>query len=129
MTLSKKIEKIQSQQVDVRGLSKRSKQSLFHCSPRVILECSEYKLLVIAADKLIAKFRAEIAVLKQKLQSVKSVRSKLRISDLERENTELCRKIRNYKDVIQCNNRACKGFCGNSKSANLGEKPEWNFQP
>ena len=24
--------------------------------------------------------------------------------------------------------RACKGFCGNSKSDNSGEKPEWNFQ-
>ena len=36
-----------------------------------------------------------------------------------------------YKNLfaVRKRARACKGFCGNSKSANSGEKPEWNFQP
>jgi len=56
-----------------------------------------------AANRLIAKLKAEIAGLKQELSEYKSVRSKLRTSDLERENTELRGKVQRYEDVIQHN--------------------------
>ena len=57
-----------------------------------------------AANRLIAKLKAEIAGLKQELSEYKSVRSKLRTSDLERENAELRGKVQRYEDVIQRNN-------------------------
>ena len=57
-----------------------------------------------AANRLITKLKAEIAGLKQELSEYKSVRSKLRTPDLERENAELRGKVRSYEDVIQRNN-------------------------
>ena len=57
-----------------------------------------------AANKLIAKLKEEISGLKQELSEYKSVRSKLRTSDLERENAELRGKVQHYEDVIQRNN-------------------------
>ncbi len=57
-----------------------------------------------AANKLIAKLKAEIDGLKQELSEHKSVRSKLRTSDLERENAELRGKVQRYENVIQRNN-------------------------
>ena len=48
--------------------------------------------------------KAEIDGLKQELSAYKSVRSKLRTSDLEIENAELRGKVRSYEDVIQRNN-------------------------
>ena len=60
--------------------------------------------LVDAANRLIAKLKAEIAGLKQELSEYKSVRSKLRTSDLERENAELRGKVQRYENVIQRNN-------------------------
>lgn len=50
------------------------------------------------------KRKAEVAGLKQELSEYKSVRSKLRTSDLERENAELRGKVQHYEDVIQRNN-------------------------
>ena len=50
------------------------------------------------------KRQEEIAGLKQELSEYKSVRSKLRTSDLERENAELRGKVQRYEDVIQRNN-------------------------
>lgn len=57
-----------------------------------------------AASKLIAKLKAEIDSLKQEISDYKSVHSKLRAAELERENTELRGKVRSYEDVIQRNN-------------------------
>ncbi len=57
-----------------------------------------------AANRLIAKLKTEIAGLKQELSEYKSIRSKLRTSDLERENAELRGKVQLYEDVIQRNN-------------------------
>ena len=57
-----------------------------------------------AANRLIARLKAEIVGLKQELSEYKSVRSKLRTSDLERENAELRGKVQRYEDVIQRNN-------------------------
>ena len=93
-------------------------------SSKVMLERSEYESLAVlakkyitaekkasklqkaldAANRLIAKLKAEIAALKQELFEYKSVRSKLRTSDLERENAELRGKVQHYEDVIQRNN-------------------------
>ena len=58
----------------------------------------------IQSRKLIAKLKAEIDGLKQELSEHKSVRSKLRTSDLERENAELRGKVQRYENVIQRNN-------------------------
>ena len=57
-----------------------------------------------AANKLIANLKAEIDSLKQEISDYKSVHSKLRAAELERENTELRGKVRSYEDVIQRNN-------------------------
>ena len=57
-----------------------------------------------AANKLIAKLKAEIDGLKQEISDYKSVHSKLCAAELERENTELRGKVRSYEDVIQRNN-------------------------
>ena len=93
-------------------------------SSKVILERSEFESLAAAAkkyvaaekkesklqkaldaaNKMIAKLKAEIDGLKQELSAYKSVRSKLHTSDLERENAELRGKVRSYEDVIHRNN-------------------------
>ena len=72
----------------------------------ITIEKKESKLqkALDAANRLIAKLKAEIAGLKQDLSEYKSVRSKLRTSDLERENAELRGKVQRYEDVIQRNN-------------------------
>ena len=123
VALGKQIEKIQNQQVDVAAIEKIEAKPV-PLSSKVILERSEYELLATAAKKyvavekkesklqkaldaanrLIAKLKAEIVGLKQELSEYKSVRSKLRTSDLERENAELRGKVRRYEDVIQRNN-------------------------
>ena len=122
-TLGRQIEKIQNQQVAVAAIEKIEAKPV-PLSSKVILERSEYESLAVAAKKyvasekkesklqkaldaanrLIAKLKAEIAGLKQKLSEYKSVRSKLRTSDLERENAELRGKAQHYEDVIQRNN-------------------------
>ena len=86
-TLGRQIEKIQNQQV-------------------ITAEKKESKLqkALDAANRLIARLKEEIAGLKQELSEYKSVRSKLRTSDLERENAELRGKVQHYEDVIQRNN-------------------------
>lgn len=121
--LGKQIEKIQNQQVDVAAIKKIEAKPVPPSSKVVILERSECESLAIAAKKyitaekkesklqkdldaangLIAKLKAEIAGLKQELSEYKSVRSKLRTSDLERENAELRGKVQRYEDVIRHN--------------------------
>ena len=75
-------------------------------SKYVAAEKKESKLqkALDAANKLIEKLKAEIDSLKKELSAYKSVRSKLRASDLEIENAELRGKVRSYEDVIQRNN-------------------------
>ena len=70
----------------------------------VVLKESKLQKAVDAANKLIAKLKAEIDSLKQEISDYKSVHSKLRAAELERENTELRGKVRSYEDVIQRNN-------------------------
>ena len=50
------------------------------------------------------RHKAEIDSLKQEIFDYKSVHSKLRAAELERENTELRGKVCSYEDVIQRNN-------------------------
>ena len=122
-TLGRQIEKIRNQQVDVAAIEKIEAKPV-PLSSKVILERSEYEPLATAAKKyaasekkesklqkaldaanrLIARLKEEIAGLKQELSEYKSVRSKLRTSDLERENAELRGKVQHYEDVIQRNN-------------------------
>ena len=121
--LGKQIEKIRNQQVDVATIEKiESKPIPF--STKIAVEREDFEHLstlakkYVAAEKkesklqkaldvanrLIARLKAEIAGLKQELSEYKSVRGKLRTSDLERENAELRGKVQRYEDVIQRNN-------------------------
>ena len=122
-TLGKQIKKIQNQQINVAAIEKIEakpipfstkiaveREDFEHLSTLakkyVAAEKKESKLqkTLDAANRLIAKLKAEIAGLKQELSEYKSVRGKLRTSDLERENAELRGKIQRYEDVIQHNN-------------------------
>ncbi len=122
-TLGSKIEKIQNQRVDVRSIEKIVATSI-PFSSKVAVEREDFDRLstlakkyvtaekkesklqkaLDAANKLIAKLKAEIVGLKQEISDYKSVRGKLRAAELERENTELRGKVRSYEDVIQRNN-------------------------
>ena len=106
-TLGSKIEKIQNQRVDVRSIEKIvATSSPF--SSKVAVEREDFDRLSTlakkyvtaekkesklqkaadAANKLIANLKAEIDSLKQEISDYKSVHSKLRAAELERENTE-----------------------------------------
>ena len=122
-TLGRQIEKIQNQQVDMRAIEKIEAMSI-PFSSKVAVEREDFEHLstlakkyvaaekkesklqkaLDAANRLIARLKEEIAGLKQELSEYKSVRSKLRTSDLERENAELRGKVQRYEDVIQRNN-------------------------
>ena len=121
--LGRQIEKIQNQQVNVAAIEKIEAKSV-PFSNKVSVEREDFERLstlakkyitaekkesklqkaLDAANRLIAKLKAEVAGLKQELSEYKSVRSKLRTSDLERENAELRGKVQHYEDVIQRNN-------------------------
>ena len=121
--LGKQIEKIQNQQVNVAAIEKIEAKSV-PFSSKVAVEREDFERLstlakkyitaekkesklqkaLDAANRLIARLKEEIAGLKQELSEYKSVRSKLRTSDLERENAELRGKVQRYEDVIQRNN-------------------------
>ena len=122
-TLGKQIEKLQNQQTDVAAIEKIEAKSI-PFSTKVAVERGDFDRLstmarkyvtaekkesklqkaLDTANKMIAKLKAEIDGLKQELSAYKSVRSKLRTSDLERENAELCGRVRSCEDVIQRNN-------------------------
>ena len=122
-TLGRQIEKIRNQQVDVAAIEKIEAKSV-PFSSKVAVEREDFERLstlakkyitaekkesklqkaLDAANRLIARLKEEIAGLKQELSEYKSVRSKLRTSDLERENAELRGKVQHYEDVIQRNN-------------------------
>lgn len=56
--------------------------------------------LLDAANKLISELKSKIAELTAELAEYKSVRGKLRASELEKENDELRGKLRSYENVI-----------------------------
>ena len=122
VALGKQIEKIQNQQVAVAAIEKiESKPIPF--STKIAVEREDFEHLstlakkyvaaekkesklqktLDAANRLIAKLKAEINSLQQELSEYRSVRSKLRTSELEIENAELRGKVRSYEDVIQRN--------------------------
>ena len=118
-----RLAEIQNQRVDVRSIEKIVATSI-PFSPKVAVEREDFDRLstlakkyvtaekkesklqkaLDAANKLIAKLKAEIDGLKQEISDYKSVRGKLRAAELERKNTELRGKVRSYEDVIQRNN-------------------------
>ena len=104
------IEKIESKPIPFSTKIAVEREDFEHLSTLakkyVAAEKKESKLqkALDAANRLIAKLKAEITGLKQELSEYKSVRSKLRTSDLERENAELRGKVQRYEDVIQRNN-------------------------
>ena len=104
------IEKIESKPIPFSTKIAVEREDFEHLSTLakkyVAAEKKESKLqkTLDAANRLIAKLKAEIVGLKQELSEYKSVRSKLRAAELERENTELRGKVRSYEDVIQRNN-------------------------
>ena len=121
-TLCRQIEKIQNQQINVAAIEKIEAKPI-PFSTKIAVEREDFERLstlakkfvaaekkesklqkaLDAANRLIAKLKTEIAGLKQELSEYKSVRGKLRTSDMERENAELRGKIRRYEDVIQHN--------------------------
>lgn len=122
-TLGKQIERIQNQQVDVAAIEKIEAKPI-PFSTKIAVEREDFDRIstlakkyvtaekkesklqkaLDAANKLIAKLKAEIDSLKQEISDYKSVHSKLRAAELEIENAELRGKVRSYEDVIQRNN-------------------------
>ena len=103
------IEKIEAKPVPLSSkviLERSEYESLATAAKKYAASEKEFKLqkALDAANRLIARLKAEIAGLKQELSTYKSVRSKLRTSDLERENSELRGKVQRYENVIQRNN-------------------------
>ena len=118
-TLDKKIEKVQKQQLAVQNVEKIEAKTV-PLSSKVMLERSEYESLATAAkkyvaqekkerhlqklldaaNKLISELKSKIAELTAELAEYKSVRGKLRTSELEKENDELRGKLRSYENVI-----------------------------
>ena len=118
-TLDKKIEKVQKQQLAVQNVEKIEAKAV-PFSSKVMLERSEYESLATAAkkyvtqekkerhlqklldaaNKLISELKSKIAELTAELAEYKSVRGKLRASELEKENDELRGKLRSYENVI-----------------------------
>ena len=99
--------KVAVEREDFDRLERTEYESLATAAKKyVAAEKKESKLqkALDAANKLIAKLKAEIDGLKQEISDYKSVRGKLRAAELERENTELRGKVRSYEDVIQRNN-------------------------
>ena len=124
--LGKQIKRIQNQHVDVAAIEKIEAKSI-PFSTKVAVEREDFDRLstlakkyvtaekkesklqkaLDAANKLIAKLKAEIDSLKQEISDYsdyKSVHSKLCAAELEIENAELRRKVRSYENVIQRNN-------------------------
>ena len=121
--LGKQIERIQNQHVDVAAIEKIEAKSI-PFSTKIAVEREDFDRLstlekkyvtaekkesklqkaLDAANKLIAKLKAEIDSLKQEISDYKSVRGKLRAAELEIENAELRGKVRSYEDVIQRKN-------------------------
>lgn len=105
-SLEKKIEKFQKQQIAVQTVAQIEAKPVPLSSFRVMLERSEYETLAAAAmkyitqekkesklqraldaaNKLISELKAKIASLTRELSEYKSVRGKLHIAGLEREN-------------------------------------------
>ncbi len=72
----------------------------------VVQDKKESKLqkLLDAANKVIAELKAKVEALTRELAEYKSIRGKLRVADLERENERLGSRIRGYEEVIERNN-------------------------
>lgn len=70
-----------------------------------VQELKESKLqkALDAAMKMISKLKAKVTALTTELAEYKSVRGRLRIAELERQNSELRSKLHSYGDTISRN--------------------------
>ena len=116
VSLGKKIEKIQKQQIAVQEVEQIEPHAV-PFSSKVMLDRPEYENLAAAAKKFYVQERKEsklqkalnaaikmINVLKAELAENKSVLGQLRTAELEQENRELRGKLCKYEDVISWNN-------------------------
>ena len=122
-SLEKKIEKIQKKQIAVQAIDRMEPKAV-PLSSKVMLERTEYDTLAAAAkkyitqekresrlqkaldaaNKLIGELKAQVAALTTELSQYRSIRAKLKSTDLERENEELRGKVRRYESVIDRQN-------------------------
>ena len=122
-SLEKKIEKIQKQQIAVQKVEQIEPHAV-PFSSKVMLDRSEYENLAAAAKKfyvqerkesklqkaldaamkMISELKAKVTALTAELAEYKSVRGQLRTAGLEKENSELRRKLSKYEDAISQNN-------------------------
>lgn len=121
--LDKKIEKVQKQQLAIQAVDQITPTPV-PLSSKVMLDRSEYETLatstkkyitqekresklqkaLAAANKLIAELKAKVASLTAELSELKSVRGRLRTSELEQENAALRKKVQGYESVIDRQN-------------------------
>lgn len=121
--LDMKIEKMQKQQLAIKAVDQITATPV-PLSSKVMLDRSEYESLataakkyitqekresklqiaLAAANKLISELKAKIASLTAELSELKSVRGRLRTTELEQENAELRSKVRGYESVIDRQN-------------------------
>ena len=129
--MNAEITKSAKKKVDIERISQIEAKPVMLSPTRVSLEKSEYETLATAAKKfyardrresklqkaldaanrLIEELKAQITSLKQEISALtaelakyKSVRGKLRTSDLEQENDRLRKRIHTYEEVISKNN-------------------------
>ena len=122
-SLEKKIEKIQKKQIAVQAID-RMEPKVVPLSSKVMLERTEYDTLATAAkkyitqekresklqkaldaaNKLIDELKAQVATLTTELSQYRSIRAKLKSTDLERENEKLRGKVRRYESMIDRQN-------------------------
>ena len=120
--MEKQIEKFQRQKIAIRSVEQIEAKPV-PLSTRVMLEREDYDLLAAAAKKyiaqekkvsklqkaldaanqIIAELKSKVAALTKELAEIKSVRSKLRAADLEKENSVLRSKLQGYEAVIERN--------------------------
>ena len=137
-SLEKKIEKIQKQQIAVQKVEQIEPHAV-PFSSKVMLERSEYENLAAAAKKfyvqerkesklqkaldaalkMISELKAKVSALTAELAEYKSVRGQLRTADLEKENSELRRKLRGYEEVISSNDL---WYCFSRSKDNTAER-------
>lgn len=132
--LEKKIEKIQKKQVAVQAIDRMEPKAV-PLSSKVMLERTAYDTLAAAAkkyitqekresrlqkaldaaNKLIGELKTQVSALTAELSQYRSIRAKLKSTDLERKNEELRGKVRRIrkrdrqtKSVAFIRQRACE---------------------
>ena len=139
--MEKQIEKFQRQKIAIRSVEQIEAKPVL-LSTRVMLEREDYDLLAAAAKKyiaqekkvsklqkaldaanqIIAELKSKVAALTKELAEIKSVRSKLRAADLEKENSVLRSRLQGYEAVIE-RNKLWRYFQKSPPKAELRDRP------